>query len=156
MYSRINKILKMKDFKFKINGNLYEVSVGAIEDSMAEVIVNGQTHRVEVLSEVEAPKPKPVISPAAKPKATEPAIAKTVAEPKAAGKGKPVMSPLPGLILEMKVKEGDIVKKGDILLVMEAMKMENNILTEFDGTISSVKVSKGQAVMQNDVLVEIA
>ncbi|NLA23387.1 MAG: biotin/lipoyl-binding protein [Bacteroidales bacterium] len=150
----------MKEFKFKINGNLYEVSVGEIEDSMANVVVNGQSHEVEVLSEIAAPKPKTIIPPVAKKKAEPTPQATQVMEaPKPAansGKGQPILSPLPGVILDIKVKEGDAVSQGDVILVMEAMKMENNILTEITGTVSSIKVTNGQAVMQNDVLVEIA
>ncbi|MDA3819186.1 MAG: acetyl-CoA carboxylase biotin carboxyl carrier protein subunit, partial [Candidatus Delongbacteria bacterium] len=66
-----------------------------------------------------------------------------------------IKAPLPGNILSVKIKEGDEVKKGDVLLVMEAMKMENNVLADVDGTVKSVKVNEGDAVLQNDDLIEI-
>ena len=71
------------------------------------------------------------------------------------GKAIKVNAPLPGNIFKVLVNEGDTVKKGDVLLIMEAMKMENNVLAEKDGTVSSVKVSVGDAVLQNDVLIEM-
>lgn len=148
----------MKEFKFKINGNLFEVSVDTIDESLAEVVVNGKTHRVELLNEIKTPKPKPIVTASNKVKPVEPpaSSSKAGSGPRPSGSAKPILSPLPGIILELKINEGDIIKKGDVVLVMEAMKMENNILAEIDGTVSSIKVSKGQAVMQNDVLVEIA
>ena len=67
-----------------------------------------------------------------------------------------VKSPLPGSIVKVVVKSGDAVKKGDVLLTMESMKMENNILAEQDGTVGNVFVQPGQNVMQDDNLLEIA
>ncbi len=75
--------------------------------------------------------------------------------PKAAGEGEQVTSPMPGTILDIKVKTGDAVKKGQVLVVLEAMKMENEIMAGADGTVTSVAVSKGASVQTGDMLLTI-
>jgi biotin carboxyl carrier protein len=72
-----------------------------------------------------------------------------------AGSLKQVKAPLPGNIFKLLVKDGDVVKNGDVLLIMEAMKMENNILAEFDGVVKNLKIKEGQTVLQNDILLDI-
>ena len=137
----------MKKFKFTIRGNEYEVHINSFEDNIAEVDVNGSLYQVELAEEVKTTKtPKLVRS---KPVQTSEAKPKPIA-----GLSK-VEAPLPGTIFKMKVKEGDEVKKGQVILIMEAMKMENNILAEIDGTVSKILVAEGAAVLQGDVLVEI-
>ncbi len=141
----------MKNFKFKINGNDYDVAIVDIVDNNAQIEVNGQKFNVEL--EKTADKPAPIVR---KPKAQ--AVKNEPVQPKptaASGNIKSVLSPLPGLILDIKVSEGDKISKGTTVLVMEAMKMENNIVSEFDGIVTALKVKNGQSVLQNDVLVEL-
>lgn len=140
----------MKTLKFKINGNPYEVEVKNVEGKLADVEVNGKLYKVELEKEVEAPK---VVK-----RSKVVATAKESEAPKAAGSANttPINAPLPGIIFSMKVKEGDKVSKGDTLLILEAMKMENNIAAEVDGVVASIKVKEGDSVLQNETLVEIA
>ena len=143
----------MKEYKYKINGNLYAVSVGDIEGNEVTVEVNGTPYTVE-LEKAAAPKIKPVVRPSA-PAAPAPAApVKPVARP-AAGGGNGIKSPLPGVILEIKVKEGDAVKRGQTLLVLEAMKMENDIKADHDGTVKSILVSKGESILEGTDLIVV-
>jgi biotin carboxyl carrier protein len=137
----------MKKFKFTIRGNEYEVLINSFEDNIGEIDVNGSVYQVELAEQIKTTKtpklvrPKPVQTSEAKPKPV-------------AGLSK-VEAPLPGTIFKLKVKEGDEVKKGQVILILEAMKMENNILAEIDGVISKIHVAEGSSVLQGDVLVEI-
>ena len=137
----------MKKFKFTIRGNEYEVHINSFEDNIAEVDVNGSIYQVELAAEVKTTKtPKLVRSKPVQIKETKPKPA--------AGLSK-VEAPLPGTIFKVSVKEGDAVQKGHVILIMEAMKMENNILAEKEGVIKKVLVSEGDTVLQGDILVEI-
>lgn len=140
----------MKEYKYTINGNIYKVTIGDIEDNIAHVEVNGTPYKVEM---EKAPKtaPRPVVRPAAA--AAKPAVA--VAKPAPASSGKAgVKSPLPGVILDVKVKEGDVVKKGQTVIILEAMKMENNINADKDGTVTKINVGKGDSVLEGtDLLI---
>lgn len=137
----------MKKFKFTIRGNEYEVQINSFEDSIAEVDVNGSIYQVELAEEVKTTKtPKLVRS---KPIPTKEEKPKPVS-----GLSK-VEAPLPGTIFKLILKEGDDVKKGQPILILEAMKMENNILAEKDGVINKILVSEGDSVLQGDILVEI-
>ena len=113
--------MTMKEYRYKINGNLYKVTVGDIEDNNVHIEVNGTPYTVELEKHV-SPKIKPVVRTAATtPAAPPPAISRpTVSQGKSG-----IKSPLPGVILDIKVKEGDTVKRGQTLLILEAMKMEN-------------------------------
>lgn len=145
----------MKEFTFKINGAEYKCAVEEIEAGKANVTVNGKIYEVET-EKPAAPAPKPV---AAAPKAAPaPAAPKAEAKPAApiAGDGIKVKSPLPGSVIKVLVSEGQAVKKGDTLLTLESMKMENPILAENDCTVKQILVSAGQNVMQDDVLVVLA
>lgn len=142
----------MKQYKYKINGNLYSVTVNDVEENIANVEVNGTSYKVELETPVKAV-PKPVTRPAAAPK-TETG-APVVARPTAAGKKDAVKSPLPGIILDLKVKEGDTVKKGQTVIILEAMKMENNINANKDGKVIEVKVNKGDSVLEGTDLIII-
>ena len=141
----------MKEFSFKINGAEYKCAVEEIEAGKTNVTVNGKTYEVETAKpaapKVAAPKPA-----AAAPKAEAP---KAEAKPAApiAGDGIKVKSPLPGSVIKVQVSEGQAVKKGDTLLTLESMKMENPILAEQDCTVKQILVSAGQNVMQDDVLI---
>ena len=144
----------MKEYKYKINGNLYNVVIGDIEDNIAHVEVNGTHYTVEMEKKPKAaPAPKPVVRPAAKPAAT-PAAA-PAAKPAAGGAKSGVKSPLPGVILDIKVNVGDEVKKGQTIIILEAMKMENSINADKDGKIAAINVSKGESVLEGTDLVII-
>ena len=137
-----------KGFNFTIGGQKYETTVKEIEPNVAEVVVNGTSFIVE-FQKNESKKVKaarvaaPTAAPTAAPVAAKPAGAATV------------KSPLPGSIVKVMVKPGDSVKKGDTLLTMESMKMENVVASEYTGTVKNVLVQAGQNVMQDDKLVEI-
>ena len=145
----------MKTYKFKINGNEYNVEIGSVEGNIADVTVNGASYKVEMDTPV-----NPVVqnSPAA-PQTDKPAPAPApaAAAPAApAGAGKAVTSPLPGVIIEVSVKEGQAVKAGQKVAVIEAMKMENEIQASCDGTVTAVLVNKGDSVLEGAEIVKIA
>ena len=144
----------MKDFKFKINGNEYVVHIANVEGNIAEVEVNGTPYRVELERELKQTKTPKLVRPEVVPVTdSHPAVAKTVS-PGSATSGA-VKSPLPGVILDVLVKPGDHVKVGQRLLVLEAMKMENNIDSDKEGNVVEVKVHKGDSVLEGDTLVII-
>ena len=119
------------------------------------ITVNGVAYEVEVEEVAAGEASAPVAAaPKAAPKAAAPA-AKPAAAPKAApvANGTKVNAPMPGTILDVKVAQGQAVKKGDILCILEAMKMENEILAPQDGTVAQVTVSKGASVISGDPLV---
>ena len=135
----------MKEYKYKINGNEYSVAIIDLEGDKAAVEVNGVSYQVDILTEgYTAPAPRPAAKPAA---AAEPAAP--------AGKGTAVQSPLPGVILDIKVAVGDQVKAGQTVAILEAMKMENNINAECDGVITAIKVSKGDNILEGSDIVII-
>ena len=137
----------MKKFKFTIRGNEYEVHINSFEDNIAEIDVNGSIYKVELEEQVKTTKtPKLVRSKPVPTKETQPKPVSGLSK---------VEAPLPGTMFKVNVKEGDEVKKGQVIMIMEAMKMENNILAEKDGIINKVLVAEGDAVLQGDVLVEI-
>ena len=142
----------MKEYKYKINGNTYEVSVGDIEDNQVNVKVNSTFYTVE-LEKAAAPKIKTVARPAAPAPAPAAAPAAPVARPAAAGAAGGIKSPLPGVILEIKCKEGDAVKRGQTLLILEAMKMENDIKADHDGVVKQILVSKGESILEGTDLI---
>ena len=145
----------MKEYKYKINGNLYNVVIGDIEENIAHVEVNGTHYTVEMEKKPKAaPAPKPVLRPAAKP-AAAPAAAAPVAKPAAGGAKSGVKSPLPGVILDIKVNVGDEVKKGQTIIILEAMKMENSINADKDGKVAAINVSKGESVLEGTDLIII-
>lgn len=145
-----------KEFSFKINGAEYKCAVEEIEAGLTEVTVNGKKYTVETEKPVApAPKAAPKAAPAAA--APAPAAPKAAPAPKAAAAaGAQVKSPLPGSVVKVCVNEGQDVKKGDTLLILESMKMENPILAEQDGKVAQVAVAAGQTVMQDDLLVVLA
>ncbi|GAE15924.1 hypothetical protein IX307_000922 [Bacteroides pyogenes] len=142
----------MKEYKYKINGNLYQVTIGDIEDNVAHVEVNGTPYQVEMEKQ-----PKAVVKPVVRPAATAPTAPTTpVVKPTTPSTGKSgVKSPLPGVILDIKVNVGEIVKKGQTIIILEAMKMENNINADKDGKITAINVSKGDSVLEGTDLVII-
>lgn len=144
----------MKTYKFTINGNKYSVDVSDIEDNKATVELNGTTYTVELDMPNLATAPKPVI-PVSRPTTPPPVQASVVQAPAAKTGGSALKSPLPGAILDVFVKVGDTVKAGQHVLLLEAMKMENNIDASRDGVVSEVKVQRGDSVMEGDVLIVI-
>lgn len=144
----------MKTYKFKINGNGYEVAINSVEDKTASVTVNGAPYTVEL---EEAPAAVPVQAAPVQ-AAQAPAAVKTPAASPAAvpsGAGKAVTSPLPGVIIAIKVNVGDVVKAGQEVAVLEAMKMENSIEATHDGTVTAINVSKGDSVLEGAPVVTI-
>ncbi|MGA3013806.1 MAG: biotin/lipoyl-containing protein [Bacteroidales bacterium] len=142
----------MKKFKFTINGNNYEVEILGFEDNIAKVEVNGTMYDVEIQKDLKVPKtPTLVRAEAPKPSLKETKIPKNVIRTT----NVTIKAPLPGTIIQVLVKAGDKVTMGEKLLTMEAMKMENNVLSEKDGIVRVVNVKPGDTVLQNDVLVEI-
>ena len=143
----------MKEYKYTINGTKYEVAVGDIEENIVTVCVNGEEYKVEMEKEPEPEKKKPVLG---KPAATESASDDSAAADKAAvNKNAAIKSPLPGVITDIKVAVGDEVQPGDVLLVLEAMKMANNIEAEKAGKVTAICVKVGESVMEDDALVVI-
>jgi len=146
----------MKKYSFKINGNQYDVAVKTVEDNVAEVEVNGFKYSVEFDRSLETTKTPKLIRHDVVPSTDiTPSEQKTSSPsgPKGAGF---VKSPLPGTILDVHVQVGDMVKAGDKLITLEAMKMENIINSDKGGKVASVKVKKGDPVMEGDILIEIA
>ena len=142
----------MKTYKFKINGNEYNVDINSVEGNIADVTVNGASYKVEMDTPVAPAAPVPA------PAAPEPAAAAAAAPAPAApaGAGKAVTSPLPGVIIEVSVKEGQVVKAGQKVAVIEAMKMENEIQASSDGTVTAILVHKGDSVLEGAEIVKIA
>ncbi len=149
-----------KEFSFKINGAEYKCAVEEIEAGLTEVTVNGKKYTVETEKPVApAPKAAPAAAPKAAPAPAAAAPKAAAPAPKAAAPaaaGAQVKSPLPGSVVKVCVNEGQDVKKGDTLLILESMKMENPILAEQDGKVAQVAVAAGQTVMQDDLLVVLA
>lgn len=136
----------MKKFKFKIDGSEYEVSVNELEQNIAEIEVNGTPFTVEIEKQEKTSalsfnrKPAGKVTPITTP-------ARSVA-------ASAIKAPLPGSIMKVLVKTGQMVNRGDLLLTMESMKMENNIVAEQNGIIRNIHVQSGQTVMQDDVLID--
>lgn len=147
----------MKQYRFKINGNDYNVVINSTEGKTASVTVNGTPYQVEL---EEAPAaPVQAVPAQAAPIQTAPAAAPVpapAAKPAASGAGKAVTSPLPGVIIAIKVNVGDTVKAGQEVAVLEAMKMENSIEATHDGTVTAVHVAKGDSVLEGASVVTIA
>lgn len=145
----------MSTYNLKINGKQYNVTVNSVEGNNASVNVNGVDYNVEIeggAAPVVAPVAAPVAAPAAAPVVSAPAATPAAAP---AG-GKSIVSPLPGVIISVDVKEGQAVKRGQKVAVIEAMKMENEILAEFDGTVTAIHVSKGDSVLEDAKIVTIS
>lgn len=142
----------MKEYKYTINGNKYEVAINSINDNIANVVVNGEEYEVQMEKEPEPVKKKVVVRPVAQPEA------ETASAPTSTNKvdlNNAVKSPLPGVITEIKVKVGDEVKAGDTVIVLEAMKMANNLDAEKSGKVTAVLVKEGESVMEDTPLVVI-
>ena len=138
----------MKSFKFKIHDNNYRVNFISHQGNVIDLEVNGTKYAVHLENEVKKSKTPTLVRSASK-RPVEPLKVSPSA------KKMKVLAPIPGVVLEVDVQVGDTVKKGDRLLLLEAMKMENNIVAEKDGTISAVHVSKDQKVLDNELMIEL-
>ena len=150
----------MKEYKYIINGKEYAVNIENLQGNQASVTVNGKAYDVEIVGQAPkkiTPVAKPA-APAAKPAAAPAAAAATPAAAPAAapGEGTPFKAPLPGTINDIKVAVGQTVNVGDVVLILEAMKMENEITAEKAGTITSITVNKGDSVMEGTTMFTIA
>lgn len=143
----------MKEYKFKINGNDYTVAINSIEGNIADVTVNGAAYKVEMEN---APAVAAAPAPISAAPAVQAAPAAAAPAPASAGAAKVVEAPLPGVIIEVSVKEGQAVKAGQKVAVLEAMKMENEIQAECDGTVTAIHVAKGDQVVEGSKLISIA
>lgn len=166
----------MAKYEYKVKGVDYVVEIQDVEGNIANVTVNGIPFEVEMKQPVKSSKQKVKLTDgqnnisassaasAGSAAGSSSAGSSSAASPDSASSskqatpaaGKPVVAPLPGTINEIKVKVGDKVNAGDTVVVLEAMKMQNNIDAETSGTIASINVNKGDAVMEGDTLVTIA
>ena len=144
----------MKTYKYTINGNKYEVTVGEIADNIADVTVNGEAFKVEMEPEAEPEKKKVVVKTGAAKENIAPAEANTAASGPV-NTANALKAPLPGVITEIKVSVGDEVSAGDVVLVLEAMKMANNLEAEKSGKVTAILVSQGASVMEDTPLIVI-
>ncbi len=141
----------MKEYKYTINGIKFNVEVGDVEDNQVEVIVNGSHYHVELEKDTKSPVKINKAAEAPRTASGEKVISKPAASSGAAGA---VKAPLPGTIMSFKVKEGDTVKPGDTVCVLEAMKMENDVKSSVGGTVQKILVSVGDAVLEgNDIMI---
>lgn len=145
----------MKKFKFNIHGNEYDVEIINVEENIAEIEVNGTSYKVEVEKKIQQTKTPKLVRSVVAPSTESHASTTKTSSPSAQKGAGHVKSPLPGTILNVFVKEGDSVKIGDRLLILEAMKMENNINADKAGVVKVVKVKAGDSVLEGDSLIEI-
>ena len=138
--------------KYIINDIEYNVAVNSVTNDRAEVTVNGVVYQVKIENvNASCPVSMPVVETAN----VAPASVQAPAVAVPAGSGKPINSPLPGVIVGIKVKVGDKVKAGQVVAMLEAMKMENEIQSEYDGTVVSVNVSQGDSILEGAPIVTI-
>lgn len=140
----------MKQFKYTIDGKEYTVNIEGIDGNIASLSVNGESYRVTLEQEAEPEKKKVVLgqpAPAAAEGETTPAADVNTANA--------IKAPLPGTITSISVAVGDEVKAGDTVVVLEAMKMQNNIEAEKDGKVTAICVKPGQAVLEDDALIVV-
>ena len=152
----------MKDYSLKINGHNYAVQIDDVNESstLAHVVVNGVEYEVEIEGAKASKTTKPQVAPAPK-SANSAMITPATAAPSprlsasAPSTGYAVKSPLPGTVLSVKVAVGDTVSRGQTLVILEAMKMENNIDADREGRVKEILVQQGATVMEGDNLIVI-
>ena len=142
----------MKEYKYTINGNKYEVVISDITENIATLTVNGEEYTVEMEKQAAPEKPKPVARKAAETGEGSEGGSSAAA---ASGSGTAVKAPLPGVITEICVEVGQEVQAGDTVVVLEAMKMANALEAEKSGKVSAIVVKVGQSVMEDEALVYI-
>ena len=146
----------MKQYTFKINGNDYNVEINSVSGNIADVTVNGTPYKVEMENAPVQAVPVTAAAPSVVPQSAVPkTAAPQPAAPKAASSAKTITSPLPGVIIAVKVNVGEAVKAGQVVAILEAMKMENEIQAESDGTVTAVNVSKGDSVLEGAAIVTL-
>lgn len=145
----------MKKYKFTINGIDYNVHIKNVEDDIAEVELNGSTYSVKLNQEIKTSK-TPVLKrkEVTKVKGERREKMQPVSQSKKPS-AKTIKAPLPGNVVKILVNEGDSFKADQVIMVLESMKMENNVLAERDGTVTKILVNSGDAVLQDAVLFEI-
>lgn len=139
-------MIKMKNYRVTVNGVAYDVVVEEMAAGVAPVVTPAPVY-VPAPTPVAAPVPAPAAAPAPAP-APAPAAA-----PAGKAGATAIKAPMPGTLIKVNVKPGDAVKKGDVLCVLEAMKMENDILAPADGVVASVEATQGSSVATDAVLV---
>lgn len=145
----------MKNYTFDINGNTFNVVINSVYGDAANVTVNGVNYQVGIHNSiVSGVQPTPDVQPAPVQTATE-HVSAPVGAPAPSGTGKTVKSPLPGVILSVNVNVGDAVKAGQVVAVLEAMKMENEIQAESDGTVTAINVAKGDSILEGAPIVTL-
>ena len=140
----------MKEYKYTIDGQEYVVAIGDIVDNVASVTVNGEEFKVEMEPEQEPEKKEVVLGQPAQQDSEE-----NVTSAANVNTANAVKAPLPGVITEIKVAVGDEVKAGDVVIVLEAMKMANNLEAEKDGKVTAICVKTGESVLEDSPLVVI-
>ena len=150
----------MRTYSYNVNGAQYDVTIESIQGQVAKMNVNGVLFDVEILgtplTEGDLPEAAAAVAPAAAaPAPTPTAAAPAPAAKGAAGAGTPINAPLPGVVTKVLVAAGQAVKKGETVVVLEAMKMENNITAECDGSVTGVCVAAGDSVLEGTTLVTI-
>jgi len=147
----------MKKFDFNINGDDYQVHIKSVEGDIANLEVNGTPYAVKIKQEIKTSKTPILIRKEASTKQGDKRVLENMSPVSSGAKpsSKAIKSPLPGSIIKVMVTEGASFKEGDVLLVMESMKMENNILAERSGKIIKICAPAGSAVLQDAVLFEV-
>lgn len=142
-----------KKYIIKVHGSEYAVKINKVEDGVAQLTVNDVPYEVEVSGLTTQPTRMSTTTSISTPvmQSDVPVVRPT----QSSGNAYPLKTPLPGVILGFNVKEGDPVKQGQLLLVLEAMKMENNIESDRDGIIEKINYAKGDSVLEGDVLLTI-
>ena len=138
----------MKNFKFKIYDNNYNVRIVSHEDNIINLEVNGTSYSVKLDEEIKQTKTPTLVRSASKSPAVPLNMSSNTRNTK-------IVAPIPGVVISIDIKVGDIVKVGDRMLILEAMKMENNITSEKAGTVSAIYVKTGQHVLQNELMIEL-
>jgi biotin carboxyl carrier protein len=136
-------------YAISIKQQKYEIEVGAISNGTAQVMVNGAPYQVQVEKKDDRPAAAPVIK-----SVPAPSAARTPAPASVSGSGT-ITAPIPGLIIDIPVNVGDMVKAGQVVVVMEAMKMENRLITTIDGQVKEIRLQKGAQVATGDVILVV-
>lgn len=147
----------MKKFDFNINGDDYNVHIKSLEGDTIELEVNGTPYSVKIKQEIKTTKTPILVRKDSQSKSADKRVVENMTPVSSGVKpsSKAIKSPLPGSILKVLVSEGTSFKEGDVLMIMESMKMENNILAERSGKVLKVCAPAGTAVLQDEVLFEI-